>query len=280
MKEPFELEWMGGPAEHYFHKVRTGVDELPWGTFDTKDHSPSILDAARGLWTDLSISEYRAVASFTEVVRALVEAKAPLDLIGMAGNFVADEVLHVELASRMAMELGGGVLREIDLTRFAMRRDTRLTPFQQANELVLKVCCVSEAYANGTVQGTYKACAHPLVKSVYARIMRDEVHHHRLGALYFQWAEERLDAAERARLSTVLGQALESLSVVWRRRPSKVTDGVTEEGWKVAQIRQLGWLESETMIPLAKEVVAREILAPMAELGVTIDEPTRARLLA
>ncbi|MFI5301561.1 MAG: hypothetical protein ACHREM_26025 [Polyangiales bacterium] len=279
MKEPFELEWMGGPAEHYFHKVRSGVDELAWGTFDTKDYAPSLLDAARGLWTDLSISEYRAVASFTEVVRALVEAKAPLDLIGMAGNFVADEVLHVELASRMAMELGGGVLREIDLTRFAMRRDTRLTPLQQANELVLKVCCVSEAYANGTVQGTYKAVAHPLVKSVYARIMRDEVHHHRLGGLYFEWAAERCDDAEKQRLSAVLTRALEELSVLWRRRPSKVTNGVTEEGWSVAQIRQLGWLESESMIPLAKEVVARDILAPMAALGLIVDDASKLRLL-
>jgi hypothetical protein len=279
MKEPFELEWMGGPTEHYFRRVRGGVDAIPWGTIDTKDFSPSILDAARGLWTDLSISEYRAVASFTEVVRALVEAKAPLDMIGMAGNFVADEVLHVELASRMAMELGGGVQRDVDLTRFAMVRDRRRTPFEQANELVLMTCCVSEAFASGTAALTYKAITHPLPRQVYARILQDEAHHHRLGALYFEWAIDRIDEGERRRLSRVLAESLVALSRVWKRRPSAVVDGVTEEGWPIAQIRQLGWLESATLLPQAREVVVRDVLAPMAALGITIDEELRARLL-
>ena len=31
MKAAFELEWMGGPAEHHFRKARPGVDDMAWG---------------------------------------------------------------------------------------------------------------------------------------------------------------------------------------------------------------------------------------------------------
>jgi len=41
-------------------------------------------------------------------LRALIEARAPLDLIGVASRFPLDEMVHVELCARMAMELGGG----------------------------------------------------------------------------------------------------------------------------------------------------------------------------
>ena len=109
MKEPFELEWMGGPAEHHFRKARPGIDDLPWGTLDTSDYPPEVVLAARATWTEAAYTEYRAIAAFSAVLHGLCEAKAPLDLIGMASSFVADEVVHVELASRVAMELGGGV---------------------------------------------------------------------------------------------------------------------------------------------------------------------------
>ena len=39
-----------------------------------------------------------------EVLRALLDVKAPLDLLGTASDFLADECSHVELASWMAME--------------------------------------------------------------------------------------------------------------------------------------------------------------------------------
>src|SRR6516164_2162273 len=121
MNEPFEVEWMGGAAEHHFRKVRPGADDLPWGTVRLDDYSPVAVEYARNAWTEVAINEYRAVASFSEVLRALVDVKAPLDLLGMTSDFLTDECSHVEMASRLAMELGGAAPRAIDLDRFAMR---------------------------------------------------------------------------------------------------------------------------------------------------------------
>src|ERR1700722_7044203 len=148
MKRPFELEWMGGAAEHHFRKARPGIDDLPWGTLDPSKYDPAAVDQARSSWTEVAINEYRAVASFAEVLRALVDVKAPLDLLGATSDFLADECAHVELASRLAMELGGAARQEVDLERFAPGPVGR-TPLERANDIILRVSCVAEAFSGG-----------------------------------------------------------------------------------------------------------------------------------
>jgi hypothetical protein len=278
MKEPFELEWMGGVAEHHFRRARPGADDLPWGTLDASKYPPSLVDAARGAWTEVAMNEYRAVASFAEVVRALTEARAPLDLVGMTGDFLADEARHVELASRVAMELGGATPREFDPDAFGLRADGRLSAFQRANELVLRVGCVAEAFAGGTAAGSLRVAAHPLTRAVLETILADEARHRRLGGLYFEWAGERLDDAERERLSRVLCDALAGHAPYWRRKTSEVREGVTREGVRVEDLHELGWLESARAVPLARKVVEEDVLAPLAKLGIAITADERQGL--
>src|SRR5688572_10240564 len=114
MKEPFDLEWLGGVAERHFRIVRPGVEEMPWGTFDLSRYPPQLLDRARISWTEAAYNEYCTASAFAEMLGALLAARAPVDLIGMASDFMADEILHVELTSRLAMELGGGAPYVID----------------------------------------------------------------------------------------------------------------------------------------------------------------------
>jgi hypothetical protein len=59
---------------------------------------------------------------------------------------------------------------------------------------------------------------------------------------------------------------------------SAVKDGVTEEGYRVDEIHELGWLESARFAPLAREVVESDTLAPLAKFGVVLSADERARL--
>ena len=269
MKEPFELEWMGGPAEHHFRKARPGVDAMPWGTLDASKFARSAVERARGSWTEVAMNEYRAVASFSEVLRALVDVKAPLDLLGMTSDFLADEVHHVELASRMAMELGGAAPRTIDLDRFAAR-PRGLTRLQRANELVLRVSCVAEAFSGGTATVSHDATTHELPRAVYEKILRDESLHRRLGGLYFEWAFERIDEAELERLGRVLFSSLDALAPFWKNeRPPAPPDD---------ELRALGWLETATFARVAREVALRDVVEPLATIGIALTEPERGAL--
>jgi hypothetical protein len=285
MKEPFEIEWMGGVAEHHFRKVRPAAEELPWGTLEASKYSPAAVEHARGSWTEVAINEYRAVASFSEVLRALVDTKAPLDLIGMTSDFLADECSHVEMASRMAMELGGAAPRLVDMDRF-VARPRGLTHFERANELVLRVSCVAEAFSGGTASVSRDETTHALPKAVYETILRDEARHRRLGGVYFEWALAKIDEAELKRLGRVMLQALQSLAPFWKRRTaasasaSNLASAPARPAAPPDDLHALGWLEAPRFAAVAREVVVRDILDPLATIGIAIDPEERAALLA
>jgi hypothetical protein len=274
MKQPFEVEWMGGVAEHHFRRARPGIEELPWGTLDPAKFAPGAVEQARGSWTEVAINEYRAVASFTEVLRALVDVKAPLDLLGMTSDFLADECSHVELASRVAMELGGAAPRMVDMDHFA-ERPRGLTAFQRANELVLRVGCVSEAFSGGTASVSLESTTHPLVRAVYQTILRDEARHRRLGGLYFEWALARIDEPELARLGRVLHEALKGFAPFWRPSAAARARAAVHAG----DLQALGWLGATRFAPVAREVVVRDILDPLASIGIALSNDERAALL-
>jgi hypothetical protein len=276
MKVPFELEWMGGAAEHHFRKARPAVEALPWGTLDLSKYAPAAIERARMNWTEVAINEYRAVASFTDVLRALVDVKAPLDLLGMTSDFLADECSHVELASRLAMELGGAVERTVDFEGLT-GRPRGLTGMRRANELVLRVSCISEAFSGGTASVSYEATAHPLPRAVYETILRDEAHHRRLGGLYFEWALSRIDEQELRRLGRVLLGSLKAFSPFWR---SGAARSDAPPPWPEDDLRALGWLGPAGFAPVAKEVIVRDILDPLENIGIAITPMERAELLA
>jgi hypothetical protein len=275
VKVPFELEWMGGAAEHHFRKARPGVDLLPWGTLDPSKYAPLAVEQARASWTEVAINEYRAVASFSEVLRALVDVKAPLDLLGMTSDFLADECSHVEIASRMAMELGGAAPRQVDFDRFTAKPGG-LTAMQRANELILRVGCIAEAFSGGTATVSYASTQHVLPRAAYETILRDEAHHRRLGGLYFEWALARIDEDELRRLGQVLLAALRELAPFWKSRAAQAE---APPGWPEEDLRALGWLRPSKFAPIAKEVVVRDILDPLETIGIAIGPEERADLL-
>ncbi|MDP9148690.1 MAG: diiron oxygenase [Myxococcota bacterium] len=274
MKEPFQIEWMGGHAERHFRRVRPGVDDLPWGTVVTSKYPLVAVNYARAAWTEVAINEYRAAASFTEVLRALIDIKAPLDLIGMASDFLVDECSHVEMASRLAMELGGNVERVVDMDNFA-RRPRGLTALQRANELVLRVSSVAEAFLGGTAAATRESTSHPLTRAVYESMLRDEARHQDLAKLYFEWAIDRLDDFELKRLGAVLLDALRELDPVWK--PHALS---AKANLPVDALHALGWLEPARFAPVARDVVVRDILEPLARIGIVISKGDREALLA
>lgn len=277
--QPFDLEWLGGVTEHHFRKARPGVDELPWGTLDVSRYPAALVDAARVSWTEAAYNEYCTASAFAALLEALLAARAPVDLVGMASDFVADEILHVELTSRVAMELGGGAPYVVDFDALHRRPDPALDAFRRANELVVHVCCVGEAFSLPMLASAFGSATHPLTKAVLERIVKDEAPHGRLGWLYLAWAQERLDAAERARLADVAVDTIALLAPLWQRLQSRVEAGVTSEGYLLEHVRELGWTEASLYASRAREAVRREVEEPLARFGIVLDPARLAALL-
>ena len=74
----------------------------------------------------------------------------------MASRFPLDEMVHVELCARMAMELGGGteIVHDPD-AMIARRRPEGVSPLLRAAELVVRFFCVGEALAIPLLRGTW-----------------------------------------------------------------------------------------------------------------------------
>ena len=270
MRHAFDLEWLGGVAERHFRKIRPGVDDMPWGTLDPSRYPARLVDRARISWTEAAYNEYCTAAGFADLLGALLAANAPIDLVGMASDFVADEILHVELTSRIAMELGGGAPYEIDFDNLHRSPSHELSARQRANELVVALCCVGEAFSLPMLASALASASHPLTRAVLQRIVQDESPHGRFGWLYLDWMRDDLDDMERARLSEVALVTIETLAPLWQRLESRVHDGVTTEGFLLEHVRELGWTESSAYRVRARAAIDKDVVAPLASYGIAV----------
>jgi hypothetical protein len=189
-------------------------------------------------------------------------AGAPLDLIALATRFPLDELVHVELCARMAMELGGAIeLRYVpDEMLAAPPADD--DPLARAAHLVVAYFCVGEAVSVPLLQGTARAATHDLTRAVLRRIVLDEADHGQFGWRFLDWALPLLDDAARAALGVTAGAAIRGLEHAWADlRARRVTD---ETG-----IHDLGWLGCDDNLRLAERSLERQCVRPLAERGIT-----------
>ena len=126
-----------------------------------------------------------------------------------------------------------------------------------------------------------KSATHPLTRAVLTRIVKDEAPHGRFGFLYLDWAAERMEEAERARLAKVATEMLRLFSPYWSKLKSRVdAEGRTTEGFLLEHIRELGWTEAEVYAANARLAVREEIAAPLARYGIEMPAEELEAMLA
>ena len=283
-KQPFHLDWMGGVPERAFRQLRPGIEKLPWGTLDLNRYPTLLVERARVSWTEAAYNEYCTAAAFTELIKALLEANAPIDLIGMVSDFITDEMLHVELTSRLAMELGGGAPYYIDFETLTLPTTEGLTAIQRANEHVIRTCCVAETFSVPMLATCYKSAAHPLTRQVLEYIVRDEASHGVFGFHYLEWAVSFMDEAERVRLGHVALQMLNFYKPFWSKitnRTGETNTGETNtsERFLLQHINELGWAEAHVYAEVARETIRKKIIMPLTDFGILLDPISVQNLL-
>jgi len=263
--EVFELELWGGKPEEAYRSARPEVDAMPWGTLDVSGIAPEVIEAARLSWTGAAFQEYRTGIACVAALRAMLDARAPLDLSAQLCRFPLDELVHVELCSRMTMELGGGVNIRYDPRRIIHEPAPGLPALLRAADLCMATFCVGEALSIPLIHGTWKAATHPLPKAILGHIVRDEADHGTYGWDVLDWADEHLTTDDKAHLSMVATRTIETVIDRWRQiRNQPSTDANTAHA--------LGWMQTDAYLALAERSLRRRVLAPLAERGYRIDE--------
>lgn len=249
----FELDRVGGPWARRFAKHRGALDALPWDTA-REGRDAEAIEQARWVWTQSAFSETASAASFAEIARALLAAGAPIDLVAAAGEFVADEMVHAELAARVAQALGGLVPLAVNREKL-VRPPEGTTPLLRAAELVLRTSCVGEALTVPILKSAKAHAGSELVERVIHRILQDESAHAELGWWFFEWAIDRLDDRDRAHLGRVAHAALESFAPL-------VEGACSHDG--------LGALGCDTFDAAFHAAKAKRVVEPLAKLGIIV----------
>lgn len=264
--ELFELELLGGATERRYRKLRPEVEQMPWGTMDLSRASESDLVAARRAWTGAAYQEHRTAVACAATLRALLEARAPIDLVAGASRFPLDEMVHVELCARMAMECGGGTEIRYDPDAVILDAEPEAPPLLRACELAVRFFCVGEAISIPLLRATWHAARHPLPRAVLGRIVRDEAAHGVFGFTVLDWAADRLGVSEREHLGKMADLGIDFLERQWQdlaRRPvSAPHDGDV-----------LQWMQTAEYLSLAKRSLERDVIRPLSRRGI----PLRAR---
>lgn len=259
----FELEILGGASERRYRRMRPEVENMPWGTLDLSSMSEEDRILARRAWTTAAYQEHRTAVGVTAALRALLEANAPLDLIGLASRFPLDETAHVEMCARMAMEAGGGTEILYQPDAVVMDADRALSPLMRAADLVVRFFCVGEALSIPLIRGTWKAARHPLPKAILGRILKDEAAHGTFGFIFLDWALPKLSESDKERLAESADLAIVSVSSTWdeirARPPSKPCDG-----------NPLAWLDSDAYLKLAARSMNQNVLKPLRDRGIPV----------
>lgn len=252
--------------ERRYRSQRPEIEQLPWGTMDSSTFAPHLVMMARRSWTRAAFQEHRTAAACALTLKALLEARAPLDLIALATRFPLDELAHVEMCARMAMELGGAtpIIHEPDHLIARPRED--LDPLMRCADLVVRFFCVGEALSIPMLRSTWKAALHPLPRGVLGCIVRDEAAHGSFGWVFLDWALPLISDEGRALLADSADNTVKHLTATWdniRKQPKQ----------EPSAIHALGWLESEPYLDLAVRSLEAKVLAPLRRRNI----PVRSR---
>lgn len=262
-EEVFELELVGGASERRYRSSRPEVAAMPWGTLDVSALAPLARDEARRMWTAASFQEHRTGAHCSQALLALFACRAPVDLIAGFSRFPLDEIVHTELAARMANELGGPI--EVRYTQHdVIREPAPGPPLLRAAELVVKTFCVGESLSIPLLHASWKAATQPLAQAVLGRIVQDEAAHGILGWTFLDWAAPYFDDADRARLGHNADEALGEILKLWTNiRTRSKGDASAPNG--------IGWLGDDVYLALAARSLATRVITPLLARRIPVD---------
>ncbi len=262
--ELFELELFGNGVERRYRKMRPDVEAMPWGTLDASKIPEPARILARKAWTAAAFQEHRTGLACSATLRALFECRAPVDLIAMATRFPLDELVHVELCARMAMELGGGTEIRHDPHALIVDPDDALPPLLRAANMVVRFFCVGEALSIPLLKGTWHAARHPLPRAVLGCIVRDEAAHGTWGFHFLDWALPSLGESDRAYLGRSADGTIRAIKLQWEGVRNNRDPYHAEVG------DALMWMQSDAYLALAARSMESRVRVPLRARGIPL----------
>jgi hypothetical protein len=263
-------------ARQHAHRLATSPSrprEIPWARFDREGYAAGALAIASQSARSLAAGEYGAVTLFAHAASALALHRAPFDLIATAARIPADEIRHAEYACRMAALCAGTDLSSLDLDVDDAVLTARCAPIRNLEDLdvfMLELPAVSETLATALLDACREGATDPVARAFFANIVRDEVHHARLGWYYLAWRAAQWSDAERQRLADRAGEIVMEVDRRFQRGRDAPPD-------IAGQARRLGVLDTTRQREVIQRVMEEEIVPGLDALGLGASYAWNAR---
>jgi hypothetical protein len=244
--------------------------EVNFTAFDRASYPAAALRTAAIAQSSLAVGEWMAVDLFARLTTALTLAGAPVDLVAAAAKIPSDEVRHADLALRMAATLTD---EEVWAPPVEQDRHASLAAPMSLEDLdcaMLELPAIGETLACALLSASRDGARDRVARALFSVLLRDEVHHARLGWYYLAWRKDMWTAAERQRVADRAGNFVAHVEVMFGRGRD------APRGARTAA-RALGVLDTPVQRAAIRAIMEQEILPGLDGLGLGASHAWRVR---
>jgi hypothetical protein len=234
------------------------IAPIPWDQFDRSAYPEEALKLAAYANRALATGEYGAIGVFSRITSAMAAHGVPLDLVSAASRVVTDELRHADYASRMASLCAG---KEVVMRVPKASFDGSPLSLLELDIYVLDLCAIGEALACALFQTCLSYPLDPVPRAFFGNLLRDEVHHARLGWYYLAWRAPQWTLAERQHVADFAAAAVMQMEP----RFSRGREPSAPKAKKAA--RALGVLSTRAQLDAVIAVTNDEIVPALDSLG-------------
>jgi hypothetical protein len=242
---------------------------IAYASFDRSRYPLEALELAASAQQSLAIGEYMAVDLFAKLAAALALAGAPIDIVAAAARVPSDEIRHASLALKMARALSDAdPPLPVDTGRHAyLAGPLTLGDLDLA---MLEMPALGETLACALLGASRERADDPIVAAHFGALLRDEVHHARLGWYYLGWRAPAWTLEERQRVADHAGLFVMHTEAMFARGRD------APRGARRAA-KALGVLDTRAQRAAIRSIMEREILPGLDGLGLGATHAWRAR---
>jgi hypothetical protein len=228
------------------HEAFVGIDEIDWSR-PLADGDETAREDGRRTFVHRAVDEQRSLIAFSELLTALCQSGAPIDVIGSLTRVVRDEALHVDLCDRMVRRLGGWP--EAAPTPRIVSLPAKWSLEQRVLATILGSLCVGETISVALLARARGNATDPVAHEVLTRMLADESFHSRFG---FWWLDAfpRSDGAQ-AFAERFVARILRSVVVDFLPTQTGAEHRDTRYGGVAAEARREAVVEAieKTVVP-------------------------------
>jgi hypothetical protein len=243
------------------------ITPIPWDAFDRDAYPEEALRLAAFANRALATGEYGAIGVFCRIAASMALHGVPLDLVSAATRTATDELRHADYAARFASLCAG---KEIVVRVPKASFDAAAMTPLELDIYVLDLCAIGEALACALLKTCHDRATDKVARIYFGNLLRDEVHHARLGWHYLAWRAPQWTRDEKQAVADFAGRSVMEVE----SRFSRGREATTREGKKAA--RALGVLESRAQMEAVKAVTGDEIVPALDALGLGASHAWRA----